>query len=342
MAREDIFEDTATDLGGDGIEDSAPEFSEADTVVTEAPVTDADEAVEAEAPVEAEPTDEEKAAAEAEAAAEAAEHEATVEAFKAAADAAVAEADSETGTVTEANLDKVSNAYREVTGGIKYKNQAKAHVAEEMKNALTSGPDGYSKAAAYNEVNEAILTATAKAKASPKPKAPSISPAQAYAERVAVVAEALRLLEENAPEEADGWEGVDVEVDASALYAFDTDDSEDKGEAPESTPLAKAAVKVALGKAAGTRPRSGGSTGSTYSGPRRDVGAHILHAFEGVESGTFLTVAEIRAVKSPEYGDDAPSAGAISARLFPKSGKVTLAGVIPGENDKGVNGATKQ
>jgi hypothetical protein len=75
---------------------------------------------------------------------------------------------------------------------------------------------------------------------------------------------------------------------------------------------------------------------------RRDIGAHIVSAFEGLAEGTFLTVGEIRAHRSHEYGDEFPSAGAISARLFPSNGRCTVPGVEPGENERGVRGARRR
>ena len=75
---------------------------------------------------------------------------------------------------------------------------------------------------------------------------------------------------------------------------------------------------------------------------RRDIGAHIASAFAELPDGTFLTVREIRRHRSDEYGDEFPSAGAISARLFPSSGRCTVPGVEPGENERGVRGARRR
>jgi hypothetical protein len=77
------------------------------------------------------------------------------------------------------------------------------------------------------------------------------------------------------------------------------------------------------------------------SGSRRDIGAHIASAFDGLPEGAFLTVAQIRSHRSAEYGDEFPSAGAISARLFPPTGRCTVPGVEPGENERGVRGARR-
>jgi len=51
-------------------------------------------------------------------------------------------------------------------------------------------------------------------------------------------------------------------------------------------------------------------------------------------------VAQIRRTPSLEYAEDAPSPGAISARLFPTSAKMTVPGVRADVRE-GVRGATK-
>lgn len=186
MAREDIFDADSTEAVAqvEVAEGTGPEVVTEDT--------------EAAAPAQ---TDAEKAEAEAKAAEEALEHEITVAAFTEAVDAVVETADPETGTVPEADLDRLSNLYREVTGGNKYKKQAKDHLAAGMTAALTSGPDGYSRAAAYNEVQEAILSVTSKA--APKKAAAPVDPAKVSGERIAVYRTALSLVESQA---VDGFE----------------------------------------------------------------------------------------------------------------------------------------
>lgn len=78
----------------------------------------------------------------------------------------------------------------------------------------------------------------------------------------------------------------------------------------------------------------------TGSSGRRDIGAHIQFAFRDLPVGTFLTVSKIQHHLSPEYGANLPSAGAISARLFPKSGRMTVPGVTADQRN-GLRGATK-
>jgi len=94
------------------------------------------------------------------------------------------------------------------------------------------------------------------------------------------------------------------------------------------------------------RPERDVSVGKPNRQPRSgsrgpwDIGAHIRFAFLDLPAGAFLTVSEIQHHLSPEYGVDMPSAGAISARLFPASGRMTVPGITAGQRG-GIRGATK-
>ena len=147
----------------------------------------------------------------------------------------------------------------------------------------------------------------------------------------------------------EGWEDkanslfAELKPAADKYLAWVNDQSEDKGDEPEVSALAKNAVKLSLGKSAkaGSKATSGG--GVAYVGERRNIATHIAEAFADEPVGTFLTVSEIRKFKSNEYGDNPPSAGAISARLFPggDGDKNTVKGTQSGTNEKGIKGATK-
>jgi hypothetical protein len=102
--------------------------------------------------------------------------------------------------------------------------------------------------------------------------------------------------------------------------------------------VVRTAFKAAQGKG------TGGSRGGSNGGPRKDIGKHIREAFESREAGEFLTIAEIAKFASSEYPEgNPPSQGAVSARLFPTSGKCTVEGVEPvdkdGSNPKGARKA---
>lgn len=310
----------------------------ADAAEAEAVGTDSTEAP-AEVPADGTLTEEQKKAA-----AEAKSAE-TLANFKTVVDQVAAGAD-ENGHLTPDQLSPAVQAYRAIEGGLKARNQGKDHVAASMKAALMSGPDGFAKALSWNLIQDAILAAPAKAsgKGDKEPAAP-VDPAKAYAERVATFRTAFALV---AGEAVEGYEQhlpdeTKLAEEAKRYLDWATSTAEDKGDAPEVSAIAVAAAKLSLGKAAKVRKAKGegGAAAPVYTGPRRNVAAHIENAFADVPSGTFLKISEIRAVKSDEYGDDAPSAGAVSARLFPASGNCTVAGVTPGQDAEGNRGATK-
>lgn len=256
-------------------------------------------------------------------------------AFTTAVEAAVEARDTSTGDVPADQLAPVQAAYRDLDG-LKAKNAARALIAERMKAAMNNLD--ITSARAFMVLTEGLSAAGSKSSAD-KPPA---DPKQAFTERYQAILLAAELVAAEAPE---GVTVTEITVpdgalaSAQALAAYNANEAEDKGDAPESSPVVRAALKLASGKASGAR-KAGVGTGSN-GGVRRDIGEHIKSAFADVDAGTFLTVAEIRAHKSAEYGDEPPSAGAISARLFPSSGKSTVEGVEPGTNDKGTRGATK-
>ncbi len=258
-------------------------------------------------------------------------------AFQAKATEASENADSATGEVAPAFLEPVVKEYR-LLDGIKAKNAAKAWLVEQMKAQMEA--QSIVGARSYLQLSEGMTAGSA----SHTPKAPT-DPTQAFVQAEATLRLAAELhtpgegvAEDN---EAKVVELVDASREQATGYlAWLQNDAEDKGDEPEVTAVVKNAVKLAVGKAAkvGGRTNSGGGT---FTGERRDIGKHIQSAFADLEDGAFLTVAEIRKHVSEEYGESLPSAGAVSARLFPSSGKCTVEGVEPGTNEKGNKGATK-
>jgi len=259
--------------------------------------------------------------------------------FKSAVTTAISEADASTGTVPEASLAPVQAAYRDLPS-VKAKNKAKEFLGEGMREAM--GNNDIATARAFVAVQDSL---TAKAPSTPKePKAP-VDPTEGFVAKVAGAQLGYALVTADVPDGvASDWSEkvapviADAQSEISAFRAWEANEAEGKGEAPSLGYVARTALRVASGKVPGAKASG---TNTPFTGTRRDVGAHIESAFADQPSGAFLTVAEIRTHKSAEYGDDAPSAGAISARLFPASGKVSLNGVTPGQNEKGVRGATK-
>lgn len=268
-------------------------------------------------------------------------------AFQAAADSAVENADDATGEVAPLFLDPVLKEYR-LLEGIKAKNAAKKLLTDAMKDQMNqiTEPGAIQKARSYLQLSEGMSAGSAAPKGPKAPKAP-VDPAVAFiaAEATLRLALVLHPVPEGV-EQLDADEKAQELVDGSleqaqAYLAWVQSDAEDKGEAPEASAVVLNAVKLALGKSAKAGSVKSGGGSSPYTGTRRDIAKHIQQAFEGAEAGEFKTVSEIRNTKSDEYGDDAPSAGAISIRLFPKGGgDCTVEGVNPTEQN-GKKGAVK-
>lgn len=292
---------------------------------------------EAEAPVETP-----AAEAPVETPAETPEAEIDLSAFQSAATKAVEARDTSTGEVAEAEFSDVNVQYRALDGA-KAKSAAKNWLTDQLTEAMNSLD--VQKARAFMLVQNHLSASGPKASGTKAERQP-VDPTEAFVEQVVTLNLARALLSapegiaEDAQAQADA-KYAEVYPQAEQYLAWFTNESEDKGDEPEIPAFVKNGVKLALGrsaKAGGAKRSSGG--GSPFTGERRSVEKHIAEVFDGVASGTFLSIAEIRKANTSEYGDDHPSAGAISARLFPKSGKVTLEGVTPAKQD-GKNGAVK-
>lgn len=240
--------------------------------------------------------------------------------FEKAIDHAAAESDEATGTIPEAVIDEARAAYQALDS-IKAKNAAKEMLQERMREAVRAS--NLRLIRAYMSLQEKAAVA---AKSAPARK--QVDPTKVYAQQRAVLTLAYQLQALNVPE------GVDVdkaEAEASRLASEGLAAYQEDAETDH--PIASRARKASVVRVGG-----GGRRGAS-SGIRRDLGAHIASAFAEVESGTFLTVAEIRKHRSEEYGDDTPSAGAISNRLQPTSGKpTTVQGITVEERE--INGRT--
>jgi hypothetical protein len=265
--------------------------------------------------------------------------------FQAALKQALEVRDETTGVVPEANVSEVVVAYRQIKGAAG-KRAAKEIVDEAMKEAMREA--NLSVARANLSISEKLVAGPSGGGSSKSstPREP-VDPTEAFVELAAGLRLATTLVGNTAPEGvAEDWQEKakekvdDAFGDAETFLAWLQSEDEGKGDEPEVPAFVKAAVKLALGKSARVGTARARATGGGYSGERRDVAKHIQSAFADVAEGTFLAVAEIRNHKSEEYGNDAPSAGAISARLFPRNGKVTIEGVEPATQN-GKKGAVK-
>lgn len=318
MARRERDERTSTPTAP--VEDSTTTTEES-TVSTTAPEAEAPEApATTEAPAETAPD---------------------LTAFNAALASAVEEADSTTGDVALAPMGKVTDAYRALDA--KGKAAARKVVTDAMKAAMDEMNIVVAKA--YLLIERNALTAASAGKGKTE-KVPT-DPTEAFVQLTAGLRLALNLAAANVPEGvAEDWaEKAKALVEANtegaqAYLAWVRNEAEDKGEAPETPGWVVGAAKLSTGKSGKVGAAARAASTARGDGERHDIGKHIAEAFEGVESGTFLTIAEIRKHESSEYGSNPPSAGAISARLFPKSGKVSVEGITP-TTQGGKKGAVK-
>lgn len=266
--------------------------------------------------------------------------------FNSAVETALEDADTSTGDLPEAALAKVTESYRKLDGP-KAKNAAKKAINDSMKSAMNDME--IVKARAYLQISENALSAGTSGGGG-STRTPT-DPTEAHVQKVATLTLAYQLATTSVADGvAEDWQAkvedsLQGQLEAANQYkAWVESNDENKGDEPEVSVVVKNAVKLAEGKSA-RAGSSRSSGGSTYTGERRDIGKHILNAFSDKAEGTFLTIAEIRKTKSDEYGDAEPSAGAISARLFPGDdpSKCTLIkdGVQPGTNESGKKGATK-
>lgn len=247
-------------------------------------------------------------------------------AFEAAVAEAVEGSDSTTGEVPEVEVAKVRDAYQALPG-IKAKNAAKNALTDMLKQYLVALDPA--KARSVMVLNERATVAGKSA--APKKE---VNLEEQYVTKVATLTLALYLAQNAVPEGVEQDAAVEkatAQANEAFAEAVEVAGSED-GSTENS--LIKAALKVAS-----TKARKSGTRVS--SGERRDLGAHIQEAFDSVESGTFLSVAEIKKFKGTVYGDEQPSAGAITNRLEPKSGKPTTIPGVTVEHRGGKLGAVK-
>lgn len=236
--------------------------------------------------------------------------------FHAAVETALGNVDTATGTVPGESTEAVKKAYRDLDGA-KAKNAAKRSLNDKLRDVVSSGD--IVKAQGVMDLVDAVANAGSAPKAAVE-KAPA-DPKEAFVQRLALHNLAYNLVVADAP---DGVEYEEASAEAQAkvgelteqaegYMAWTKADEESRGDEPEVNPLVKKAVRLALGKVSGTRV--GGGTSTPHEGPRGNVARHIQLAFKGQPVGTEMKVAEIVKVKTSEYPDRAPSAGAVNARL---------------------------
>lgn len=239
-------------------------------------------------------------------------------------------ADDTTGTVPDAPLSRMRDAYKALKGAARTKGSVR--VGEIMLEQMMAKSEPGLRAVSFIQQN-VILQPTASDKGD---KAPA-DPYEALVSQRAALELALRVsAATDLPEGVDASElnsrvekiTSDVTGDAITSYReWLSGDAETRGDEPTVPAELKAAFKIASGKAAkvksGTRAAS--ST-VTSSGTRGDIGAHIVEVLSA-KPGVELTVAEINKTASSEYPEGLQS-GAVAARLTSiAQGKSKLTGV---------------
>jgi hypothetical protein len=238
---------------------------------------------------------------------------------------ALAEMDQSTGTLAPAQLEPVIKAYHELDGS-KAKAKVRASIEQGVKEALDPEHGNIPNARALNTIRQELTKSRGGGK---KADATPSDPTEAFVQQVVGLQLAYGYVTQNVPEGvSDDWQTKANELAQKTVNEVDTlAKYTGEGEKPEVSALAQRALKLAQGKS--VKGGGGGGPKAPFTGTRRDIGKHIQAAFADKASGDFLTIAQIVTHHSEEYGNEAPSPGAVSARLFPRSGKCTLEGVEP-------------
>lgn len=274
------------------------------------------------------------------------------------------ERDRSTATLPEAVVSKFGEEYRKLDSGQKRqaRNQITTRVQELLDDDTESMMDSILKAKSYNELmNETKRSAAPTSRAAAA--AAKVDPTEAYVDQYLGLALATMALpkpegfdEEKAAQSIHKLVGAynDPESDEAkkfqAYLAWSRNaDTENRGDEPEVPEYVKRSVKIAEGKAGG-RGRRTGSSGTRAprqsGGPQGNIETHVKEALAGREVGEVVSIADIAKFVSSEYGEDKrPSAGAISARLFPSSGGPctieNVEGVLASDSPLGKKGARR-
>lgn len=235
--------------------------------------------------------------------------------------------DVSTGTLSAEQVAEIVTEYAKLD--LPGKNAAKKQLTEKLTAVLMESPgdtDLVLKARSYGQVLTELNKVAATNKRETVAKEP-VDPTVAFVERAASLYLAVSLVTPPKGVSADWSDKVtelagSLQGDVEKYRAWTIADPETRGDAPQVSPIVLAAAKVAEGRPVKKARATGGSGSSTPRAPReggapsRNVAKHIANAFRDKEVGTIMTVSEIVNVRSEEYGDDKPSAGAISARMW--------------------------
>lgn len=248
--------------------------------------------------------------------------------------------DTSTGHLSDALKEQIRTAYVALPAGSS-KNSARPRVKEYIERLLGEAIEAMDTPAArtmFQIKNECL---TARGSTSPSVAKVEVSPTEAHIARVVAMYLAPYLIP--VPDGLDeGWAktaNTRAEELAGQVQGYATwlhADPDTRGDEPEVADEVKAAGRIATGKATrAVRAKKDGESGTTstrtgagYSGPKRDIAKHVNEFFDSKDAGYVALLGEIAKFQSNEYGDDRPSPGAISARIWPTNGgPSTLAGI---------------
>lgn len=293
------------------------------------------------------------------AAAETTEQEADpVESLMTLAEQLLDERDRSTATLPEAVVNRFGQEYRKLDSG--QKRQARTRITARVQELLDDDSDtmmeSVLKAKAYNELMNETKRAAAPAS---RAAAPKVDPTEAYVDQYLGLALATMAIpkpegfdEAKAAESIQNLVGAYNNPESAEAQAFNAyvtwarnADTENRGDEPEVPEYVKRAVKIAEGKAAGRGKRASSGTRAPRQsgGPQGDIAQHIKEALAEREVGEFISIAEIAKFESKNagYGENRPSAGAISARLFPTCTIEGVEGVLAKDSPQGKKGARR-
>lgn len=205
-----------------------------------------------------------------------------------------------------ASNDEIQNAYREMEQGDKAR--ARKSVENEMRNAMSKSD--FDTASKWFAISSLLTTETKSAKA-------EIDPTETLANRIlSLEYAAMQLANGNVVPDGIDAEKVDYSALAEMVNGADWDSVAES-------------VTVSGDKLASQKV--------SRNAARRDVSAHISHVVSNSDKSELL-VSEIHNTKSPEYGDDFPSSGAIFASLSAHQKNDTLDTIGVSAFQKNANG----
>lgn len=243
-----------------------------------------------------------------------------ITAFIAVVTDAVQGADPDTGTISDVAALEVRKSYQELPGTAN-KSAGRKYVNENIIAAMTAFD--ITTARAYLECQNSIQIKMASSTADK-----AITPearTKIFVDRVVALRVASECITDNPPEGiSDDWSHK-VEEKFTELLEAVRIENKDAPSGRADVALVNKFLNLKNTRAAS----SSDPAKAVYSGPRRDVGMHIKEVLAKYPEGTFLTIAQIHAESSSQYGPNEVSLGALNSRLFPVTRVSTIAGVEP-------------